>query len=212
MFCKYCGQTLQKSERKCSRCGSTVPAMSECGGFSRFLAVNPAPVEKALPEERKLPEKQERKPSVLIPVLAGVIALVLLLLVVQTVRLAGLEAQVTTLDRENERLRDKIEEFEETVPQATVPELTDPEPAETEQTVPEETAPPTTAPEETAPPTTAPEETVPLTTAPEETVPLTTAPEETVPQATASEQTLPAETEPVQTVPEEAVPSESLPQ
>lgn len=33
MFCKFCGETLDPSQRKCRRCGREVPASTDCGGY-----------------------------------------------------------------------------------------------------------------------------------------------------------------------------------
>ena len=33
MFCKWCGKTIQTTDKSCPSCGRETPPLSDCGGF-----------------------------------------------------------------------------------------------------------------------------------------------------------------------------------
>ena len=41
MFCKWCGNTIKTTDKKCSSCGRETPPLSECGGFYDLVHVTP---------------------------------------------------------------------------------------------------------------------------------------------------------------------------
>lgn len=181
MFCKWCGDSLTPSDRKCSRCGKEVSALSDCGGFYDLVpGAKKPPVSRRSSEHipadagkesvRSTVREQDTGNKAAKPRQRGVRALTVLALcsvALVLVLLFMMHLQSKRYSEEIRRLQDKLRETSsETQPgSTTAPEETTP--AEAETTAPEETTPAqaeTTAPEETTPAqaeTTAPEETTP---------------------------------------------------
>ena len=52
MFCKWCGNNIQLTDRKCPACGRETPPMSDCGGLYNLKHANTGPVkEKVIVKE-----------------------------------------------------------------------------------------------------------------------------------------------------------------
>lgn len=58
MICKWCGATIDVSNRKCSVCGREIPALSDCGGFYNIV-----PTERKTAVYRTESEQTQGKPS-----------------------------------------------------------------------------------------------------------------------------------------------------
>lgn len=210
MFCNTCGSKLRKEDLVCPDCGAPADQGETCGGF--WGLVGAAPVVTPLPPEPPAPpappvppvpsktETEAEKENAKFPfplvlpnrVLYGLVAVLAVLLLVQTIRIGGLNRRLKTQESlsktywewynqalsDNQELTEQLDLAEETEPEtteATEPETTEPtEPETTEATEPETTE--VTEPDSTELADTAelPETTeIPEDTEPEQTPPAT---------------------------------------
>ena len=80
MICKWCGAKVERTDKKCRRCGKEAPAMSECGGF--YPPPKPAVVgdpRTAAPRYPAQPQQKKRSGGGLLIILCVLMAVVLLL-------------------------------------------------------------------------------------------------------------------------------------
>ena len=80
MICKWCGAKVERTDKKCRRCGKEAPAMSECGGF--YPPPKPAVVgdpRTAAPRYPAQPQQKKKSGGGLLIILCVLMAVVLLL-------------------------------------------------------------------------------------------------------------------------------------
>lgn len=80
MICKWCGAKVERTDKKCRRCGKEAPAMSECGGF--YPPPKPAVVgdpRPAAPRYPAQPQQKKKSGSGLLVLVCALVAAVLLL-------------------------------------------------------------------------------------------------------------------------------------
>lgn len=204
MFCNACGNKLSKEDKKCRACGAPADQSESCGGFWGLIGKEPPreeivvpvtqPVKKPDQPMAPAPVEQKKSPMTL---WYGLVAVLALLLLVQTIRVGMLNGDVqyqkdqartyrewyTQASQENDLLKEQLDNvtgglqtLQDDV--AQIKEILEPE----ETTEPQE-------PEETEPEN--PDQTEPDSTqVPEE----TEVPEETAEPEQNAEDTQPAET------------------
>lgn len=125
MYCQKCGRRITKGTEKCPECGSSV-ADSYCGGFWDLLEGRPlivdqkheasgrsepadsgTDVKKELQTAGKEIEMAESRYRRLVKVVCAFLIIALLVLGIQTIRIASLNSTISDLENENRQLEEK---------------------------------------------------------------------------------------------------------
>lgn len=154
MICKWCGNSLSASQTTCKRCGKTVPALSDCGGFydlvpnarnaagAQNAPVQSVPVQSAPVTRPAAPAKKKSNHNYLLLGAAAVIAVAFILLFISLFTLQGrivwLTNRIAALEDELDEISDIVvipsgdEDPDPTDPGASNPGASNPKPADPE--------------------------------------------------------------------------------
>lgn len=125
MICKWCGNSVNRSDSKCRRCGKSAAPLSQCGGFYDLVPAA-RPVAAPVPAPGT-PTEKENKQSMLILILAVVCGVLAVLLIWSWIANAGLKTDI-------EDLEDELDDRKSSSSQMGVPDSTgdgETEPVET---------------------------------------------------------------------------------
>ena len=130
MFCKKCGIKLSEKDSTCKNCGASAEVQEYCGGFFGLVREVPAPTPVAAPSsginpdtvryqievEKEKAREDMRKKAVMI--LSAVCAVLLIVLLIQTMQISKLGAKLgkydeamTVMQQENQELKQSNEEI-----------------------------------------------------------------------------------------------------
>lgn len=138
MFCKWCGKSIQLTDRKCPACGRETPPMSDCGGFYDLKHSNTGPatekeIIKEVPncaaaekmevkyaKERKTAKKHHTMTMLCFGILLIAIICTAVLAVSANIRLGKLKEQIGSI-----RIEMPVNALEDTTNESTEDQLGD---------------------------------------------------------------------------------------
>lgn len=155
MFCKWCGKTIQITDKNCPSCGRETPPMSDCGGFYNLktpgteipqggergptVVMNCPVIEKLESKyirDRKADKAHHKLTVVFFGVVAMLIALSLVLGVLVTAKIGEATERIFQMQKDMDAIEDLLLEMQQTVettsesstivvPEETIPEETE---------------------------------------------------------------------------------------